>query len=386
MAVLANSDITFTPTAGRTRIIGRLRYVPGRMSIGNSVKTYPSGGITPLPSKFGMYTHIDSIAVQEPGAGGVLWSYSRTNDKLKAFTLVKEQPFLVVEELVAFNSSGVCDPLSYIPAYIIAIHDASGNLYDIVPSTITPLANEAKLVHSTGVMTLGGITVASTVKVTYIPADDTGLWSTGNLSIEESFVTNASNLISLEAVAVQSVYNSTAGNIIVPVQDDESLTNAQYKLANDTSAGFTSLSFASGINGHTVIVTYVKSSGLDITRFPYVPIATISLASEAIYFLGTTGYKGIVIPTLGTRIVGRDGVAGKHNPRLGGPSLTAANTKARWDPQLNKFTTAESTAMTQLRMPLLLQDPDFRHVSLSRELRVTEAPALTEVDVVVSGW
>src|SRR3990167_3101954 len=128
MAVLANSDITFTPTAGRTRIIGRLRYVPGRMSIGNSVKTYPSGGITPLPSKFGMYTHIDSIAVQEPGAGGILWSYSRTNDKLKGFTLTKENPFLVVEELQAYSAAGVMDHLSYIPAYILAIEDANVNL------------------------------------------------------------------------------------------------------------------------------------------------------------------------------------------------------------------------------------------------------------------
>jgi len=333
-----------------------------------------------------MLKKLDALAVLGPASGGIVWAYDSTNKKLKGYTTVEEAPFLIVEELVAFNASGVCDPLSHIPAYIIALHDANNNLYDVIPSTKTPLANEAALVHSTGVMTLGGITVGSTIRVTYIPARGSGLWSTGNLSIEESLVTDASNQVSLEAVAVQNVYNSTAGTIILPVQDDESLTNAQYKLASDTATGFTKLSFASGINGNTVIVTYVKSVGLDLSRFPYVGIATISLASEAINFLGTTGYKGLVIPTLGTRVVGRDGASGIHNPRLGGPALTAAQGKARFDPHLNKITLNEDTDATQLRMPLLLQDADLRGGPVARELRVTEAPTASTIDVIAVGW
>ena len=384
MANLANADITFTPKDGGTRIVGRQRVVVGRMSIGDGAKFYPSGGITPLPSKFGMYKYIDAIAVQEPGAGGILWSYSRTNDKLKAFTLTKDTPFLVVEEAQAYSTAGVVDPLSYIPAYILAIHDEAGLLYDVIPSTKTPLANEAKVNFATGVITLGNKTAVGTVKVTYIPADDTGLWSTGNISIEESVVVAAGG-VDAAGVAVQAVYNSTDGVILTPTGDDQAVSSSQFALAALGANGFTRIAVNTGLNGKTLIMTYVKTDGLDVTKFPYVNTATINLAAQLIDWKGTPGYLGLVVPTLGTRVVGLDASVA-HSIRLGGPSLTAANGKARWDPQLNKITTAETVAMVSLRMPLLLQSEEFRSVESSRELRVTEAPSLTAVDVVITGW
>ena len=318
MANLENSDITFVPTAGRTRIIGRHRYVPGRMSLGNGVKFYPSGGITPSPSKFGMYSHIDSIAIQGPGSRGILWEYSRNSDKLKGYVSTKDTPFLVVEEVQSFTAAGVADPLSYIPAYIVAIQDngATGELYDVIPSGKTPLANEAAVNFATGVLTLGGITVVGTVKVTYIPADDNGLWDLGNQVIDESLTAAGSKVIlNNKACAIQNVYNSTDGVIRTPVGDDQAVGASSWKVV-DSAQGITEISLNGGDNGDTILVTYIKMSGLDVTVFPYVPSAAITLSAGAINFLGTTGYKGIAIPGLGTRVVGLDGVSGIHSIKL----------------------------------------------------------------------
>ena len=386
MANLANADITFVPVVGRTRIIGRVRYVPGRMTIGNGILKYPSGGITPLPSKFGMYRHIDSIAVQGPAPGGLLWTYDRTNDKLKAYNLTKDTPFLVVEEAQSHTATGVVDVLSYIPAYIIAIHSGAGELYDVIPSGKTPLANEAAVNFATGVITLGSITAVGTVKVTYIPADDNGLWDLGNQVIDESLTAASSKVIlNNKACAIQNVYNSTDGVIRTPVGDDQAVGTSSWKVV-DSAQGITEIALNGGDNGDTILVTYIKMSGLDMTEFPYVPSAAITLSSQVINFLATTGYKGIAIPGLGTRVVGLDGVSGIHSIKLGGPSLTAANAKTRWDPHLNKITAAETTAVTTLRIPLILQDPDLRTLASSREVRVTEAPPLAVLDVVVTGW
>ena len=385
MADLANSDITFTPTAGRTRIIGRVRYVPGRMTIGDGAKKYPSGGIAVQPSKFGMYRHIDSVAQQT--AHPVQWTYDRTADKLKGYKLTKNTPFLVVDEVQSHTAAGVVDPLSYLPVYVVAIQDNNNNLYDVIPSGKTPLANEAALNFATGVLSLGGITAVGTVKVTYIPADGDGLWAPTNQVIDESRTVPVGGVILLnnKACAIQCVYNSTDGVIRTPVGDDQAVGAAEWKTV-DSAQGITEVILNNGDNGDTVLITYIKMIGLDVTVFPYVAAAAITLSAQVINFLGTTGYKGIAIPTYGTRVVGLDGVSGVHSIRLGGPSLTAANGKARWDPQLNKITAAETTAATTLRLPLLLQDPDLRTVEAARELHPTEAPGLEAMDVVVTGW
>src|SRR3990167_3924470 len=386
MANLAESDITITPFAGSRgrKIVGKQRIVQGTCSFGDGAKTYPRDGITVTPNKWGMIKQLDGIVFFQPGSRGILWDFDRANLKLKGFVGVKDTPFLVVEENVGIGAGGN-GFFAYLPAYILALVDADVNAYDVIPSTAAVGANRSPVNFTTGAVQINS---AIQAKATYIPQDDTGFFSQGNMAIAESLVV-ASGSVTLGSAAalIQGVYDSTTAAVLTIVNKDETPGATEVKLGTETqAAGATTLTFNSARNGDTVLVTYLKYSGLDVTQFPYVASAVINLSSEAIDFLNTTGYKGLALPTLGTRVVGRDGASTGHSMRLGGPSATAANTLARWDPQLNKITTADTTAVVDLRMPLLLVDPDFRNSQSSRELQPRETPTSATFDFVATGW
>src|SRR3990167_307441 len=387
MANLAESDITVTPFTGSRgrKIVGKQRIIQGTCSFGDGVLYYPVAGIPITSNKWGMIRQLDSLVLTQPGSRGILWNFDRVSQVLKGYVGTKDTPFLVVEE--TSPGSDLVWPLSYLPVYILALQDNTGALYDVVPSTVTaPAANQAAVNFATGQITVpSGL---SSLLVTYIPREDVGFFGTDNLTIAESLVVSGGGGTPGGAAGcIPYGYNSTTSEVVTIVNKDETVATGQVKLGAETkAAGCTTLTFHADQDGDTVIVTYLKHAGLDVTKFPYIASATISLSSEAINFLGTTGYKGLALPTLGTRIVGREGGGASHSIRLGGPSTTAANGRARWQPELNTITTADTTAVVSIRQPLLLVDPDFRNPMSSRQLHPTEAPTTATFDFIATGW
>lgn len=385
MANLVASDLTVTIPLNKVRIAGRRRATIGTVSFGDGQKLYPSGGIAITPQAFGMVRELDSVVFADPGSRGILWTYDITNAKIRGYVSVKDTPALAVEDMCISLGGKVWKP-SYLPAYILSLYGSDSALYDVIPSSATASAAQASVNFSTGLIAMGAN--LTTVKATYVPKDDTGFFSAGNMVVEESTVVAAASVtLGYAAALIQNVYDSTTGSILTIVGDDQTPSSDQVKIGTESgTAGITTLTFNSAQNGDTVVITYLRYAGLDISTFPYIAKATISLTSEAINFLGTTGYKGLVLPTLGTRVVGTEAGGTVHSVRLGGPSVTAASGKAKWNPELNKITTAESAALTALRMPLLLYDADFRNNQSTRELHPVEAPSSSTMNFMATGW
>src|SRR5574341_900354 len=91
MADLVAADVTITNVNGEKLrpedlvVIGRERRGSVKLTFGDGVKTYPSGGV-PLPSigNFGMIRDLKMLKVYA-GEAGIEWDYDKTNHTLRAY-------------------------------------------------------------------------------------------------------------------------------------------------------------------------------------------------------------------------------------------------------------------------------------------------------------
>ena len=86
MADLASSDVTVTTQPSDVEILGRKKYAICTIVFGDGALTYPSGGV-PMPAVgyFGMLRQIDSLQIFDQGASGIVWTYDKTNRKLRGY-------------------------------------------------------------------------------------------------------------------------------------------------------------------------------------------------------------------------------------------------------------------------------------------------------------
>ena len=378
MASLAESDITVTFL--EKWIMSGRKHFTASVVFGDGSLTYPSGGIALTNGRWGMVRSLDHIAFNDVGSRGIQWVFDRTNKKLKGYVTTLDTPKLVIEEKVGTSSGELL--MSYRPAYILAVEELNGNVSDVIPSGETPGANEIAVNFSTGVIAVPANT-GGLVKMTYVPLQGVGFFGEDNLVVDEQ-QTASSGFITLNnrPACIQSVYNETDNAVLTLIPDDEVPSNGECAINMTTGV----ITVHSADNGDIITVTYLKYAGLDVSTFPFIASADIALSSQVIDFNKTTGRSGLVLPGYGTRLVGEETGGSNFAPRISGPGDTAANTVAVWDPSLNKFTTAESSALTQLRMPLLLFDSDFFTHSTSRELHETEAPTITTLTGLIEGW
>ena len=85
MAALVAANVTVTNN--ELKILGQKRHVDVTITFGDSVLTYPSGGV-PLPTfaSFGLVRNLNYILISgNDSASGVFWKYDKTNQKLRAY-------------------------------------------------------------------------------------------------------------------------------------------------------------------------------------------------------------------------------------------------------------------------------------------------------------
>lgn len=377
MTALAESDITLTEIS-RTSF-AKTKHNLFTAVFGDGSLTYPSGGIPITGGKWGMVRQLDQLVAAKPGTDGIAWLYDRVNAKLQGFRATNKTPFLAVAEEVKLTANA--GTLGFLPSYILAIENvAHSTLFGVIPSGETPGANECAVNYTTG-----GITLPATntyVYVTYVPKQASGLFASSGLTVAEQQTASGGSITLNDApIAIQYVYNETDNAQLTIIPDDESPSNGE--CAINMATGVITVNAAD--NGDVITVTYLQAADRDAT-LQLVATADISLSSEAIDFHKTTGYKGLVLPAYGTFLVGETGGNANAFMRIGGPDVTAANNIAKWNPELNKLLTNQSSAINRLNIPLLLADHDIRATVAGRELFVTEAIPAQSIVVTAQGW
>ena len=91
MADLAVANVTLTLEGGKPlnpHIEGTKRYAHNKITFGNGVLTYPSGGV-PLPTyeKWGLTRHSETVLLDDPGsASAYTFKYDTANHKLRIYS------------------------------------------------------------------------------------------------------------------------------------------------------------------------------------------------------------------------------------------------------------------------------------------------------------
>jgi hypothetical protein len=172
------------------------------------------------------------------------------------------------------------------------------------------------------------------------------------LVIDESVTAAAAKTaLANRAGMVQYVYDDTDGArcALEPVGEAPSATHkAVIDITNATPT--TDIDSHADDEGNTLKVTYVKYSAF--TADHWRNDTDITLASE-IYNWNTNDFCGVVIPGLGTQVVGETGAAGNVELIWGGPSATLGAAVPVWNPKQNLWSTNEGTALVTLAMPAL---------------------------------
>jgi hypothetical protein len=102
-------------------------------------------------------------------------------------------------------------------------------------------------------------------------------------------------------------------------------------------------------DGDTLLVTYLKFSALGTGA--QINDTDITLATEAWNFTTDGGIAGaLVVPALGTHLVGEETAANQDVPWVG-PSGTAGENIAEWDPYDNSILTNQTGTMTTTATP-----------------------------------
>lgn len=368
MPDLVAADITVT--VEKRQRIGRDRRNRCKIEFGDGAKTYPSGGV-PMPAfgSFGLGKVLDYLVlIDSDDSSGVLWKYDKDNNKLRGYevggvagqvyTGAAQPADLVVEEVVAVSSN--TGTLAHVPMYIIAVEVTAGSTtgaFDVIPTGKTPLTTQVAVTFTSGLMTFVSGDAVTSVRVTYIPQKAGTPFVVANLVVDDSKTAAAAKVnLSDRACLVQYIWNDTNGVLTAaePSGEAPSATNTSVLDINDS--GNSSVDTHSDDDGDTLLITYVKFSALPDTSM-FIDDTDITLSSEVWDFTSDGGIAPIVVPGFGTQLVGEAAAAANSLASWGGPSDTAADGVAKWEPGLNTITTNQSAAMLTTAISWLILNP-----------------------------
>lgn len=311
--------------------------------------SYPTGGEDLTAAMVGL-SNIESVNVLSQ-EDGYTFDYDLTNTKLKvqyggasaSAPGLNSAPALQVEETQAIASN--TGSLTHNPAYIIAVEVTAGSTtgaFNVIPNGQTPATTEVAVNFADGTLTFAAGDAVTSVDVTYIRQQASGLFDGSGLLAETIVAASGGTNTNDRYAAVQYVYDITGGTLLTPVPVGEAPGVGEFAIDINNS-GNTTIATNAGIDGNTLSV-----SGLDFARLPSVDMFIddddITLASEAYNFTGNGNYNQLVIPGLGTQLVGEETGAGNENASWVGPNGTAANGVAQFNPALNAILTANSNA------------------------------------------
>lgn len=337
-----------TRTIQEQGVMGDLRYQVLDLAFSTS---YARGGDTGLAASDLGWDRIHNVVLESPV--GYQCSYDHSAGKVLAY---RGAPGLVVEEVVTIASN--VGTLDYNPAYIVAVDVTAGGTtgqYNVIPTGETPLTRQVAVTFTSGLMTFLSTDAVTSVRVTYFPQRSGTIFDSANLVVDELLVAAAATVdTASRACMVQYLYDNTDNVIdaLEPVGEAPSATHTAVIDITNTAA--TTIDFHADDEANSIKVTYIKYSAL---QDPSMAIndTDLTLVSEAYEFSGDgaarSNYNGLVVPGLGTQVVGEKGDASNDLLTWGGPSVTAGVALARWRPALNDILTNEAVAVVTLAMP-----------------------------------
>ncbi len=339
--------------------------------------SYPTNGeVVSLP-----ITNVKDVMFEQKS--GYMFEYDRANKKVKvytpigtanahthavaldtgasaggsahthAFTGTAPYPPLAVEETKAVTGNACT--LSHLPLYIVAVHVTGGDVsgaFSIIPAGETPLTKQVAVNFTTGAMTFRASDNVSAAKVTYVPKRGSGHLSA--VTVDEEIVASASKTnLAARAGLIQYVWDDTDGVLVNFEQPGAAPSATHFCAIAMNDGGATSVDSHGDDAGNTLKVTYVPYSQLPPGC--YVTDADLTLANEA-YSFTENHYAHVVVPGYGVNAIGETAGAARAAAIWEGPSGSAADGIACWNPAMNGFSTNQDTAMTIMTIPFLVLD------------------------------
>lgn len=318
-----------------------------------------------------------------PDSGSYQFEYDKVNDKIKAFSPrlnAAQPPALIVEEAVVV-AAGV-GTLKHKPLYIVAVQPTAGTVtgaFSVIPVGETPLTKQVAVNFATGGLTFKATDAVTAAKITYMPKRSTGYLS--SVTVDEVVTASASKVnLGARAGLIQYVWDDTDGVLVNLEQPGTSPSATHFCTVDILDTADTSIDSHADDATNKLKVTYVPYS--QIPPGCFIDDADITLNSEAWNFTGdplTAGYNHLVVPGFGVMLIGETGDAARAAAILEGPSGTAADAIATWNPATNSILTNQTTAATILSMPWLILDPN----QLS-PITPVEVPATTDLSAVTT--
>ena len=344
--------------------------------------SYPMGGETLSPGDMGLRR---ADMVTPSPQGGYSFEYDATNEKLKVLDTV---PLLVEEEVVTVASNA--GQLAYKPLYIIAVQSTAGtttDAFNVIPTGETPLTKQVAVNFTTGALAFLAADAVTKAKVTYIPQQTSGPLAAATLVVDEEITASATPVaLANRAIAVQYVYDTKSeAEVLMGLEPFDEQPSATHKAVIDIdSSGDTTIDFNATDADNVMKVTYLKYASFPAGAA--IDDADTTLTTAAYDFNGTGNYRALVIPGLGTQVVGEETADGNEVATWEhAASGTAANLVATWDPATNHLLTANSNAFVTLAMPFFVLDPASMQPRIGEVANGRDLSALTSVRVLAMG-
>lgn len=389
MTALASSDVTISQLKLYPRGGTKTRRNKVSMVFGNSVLTYPAGGVpAPAFGAFGFTSYMDDLFISDNANGSdILWKWDYTNRKLRAYRQGHIPP-LVVEEAVTLTSH--VGTLKYPPAYIICtVGTISATVQPLrpIPTGITPATKEVAVTFTTGVVTCFATDAVSAMKVTYIPQQPSGPFSAANLVIDES-ITLATGTVNtaFRAATMQYCYQTTATAARLPMGHAVASGVVTCDINN---AGATTFDCHADNDAKVAKVTYLKYAGFNQPGIEFIDQASIALTSEVKEYGKAAGDRvsGLILPGLGGQIVVFHDTSVYDITYLGDSTVTAASGIVKFDLLKQVITTAETNDGETIEdTPLLFLSEAYTMSRGLAELTVNDAPPATTLYAEAVGW
>jgi hypothetical protein len=265
---------------------------------------------------------------------------------------------LIVEETVAVSSN--TGTLAHVPLYITSVQVTAGGTtgaYRVIPTGETPLTAQCAVTFTTGVLTFLAADGVTTAKVTYIPKRSSGYLSA--VTVDEVVTASASKVnLAARAGLIQYVWDDTDGKIAILEPSGEAPTATNNYVIDINDSGNTSIDCHADDASNSLKVTYVPFTQLPPGTF--IDDTDVTLSSQVWNFTGdpgVNGYNHTVVPGFGCVLVGEE-TATNCEAVWEGPSGTAANNVAVWNPAQNKITTAQTGTMTTTAISWMILDPN----------------------------
>lgn len=276
------------------------------------------------------------------------------------FTGTAQAPAIVVEEAVTVTTH--VGTLAHVPLYIVAVQVTAGSTtgaFSVIPTGETPLTKQVAVTFTSGVLTFLDTDAVTACKVTYIPKRGSGYLSA--VTVDEVIAASDSKTnLAARAGLVQYVWDDTDGVIVALEQPGTAPSATHFCTVDINDSANTSVDSHADDATNSLKVTYVPYTQLPPGCF--IDDTDITLSSEAWNFTGdpgVAGYNNLIVPGFGVNVIGETGAAARAPAIWEGPSGTAAEAVATWNPATNSILTNNDTAITILSMPWMILSPLF---------------------------